>query len=79
MARTSMNDLHTHLFDIIERLKDPDEATPMDKETAMTIVKVAETVIQAGRAEVEYLRAVSDMPMSMGLSEPTKPTLFLKS
>lgn len=56
--KNTMGDLRDHLFDVLERLKDPDEATPMDVETAKTIVDVADTLIDTQRVENEFIRSV---------------------
>ena len=53
-----MGDLRDHLFEVIERLKDPDPATPMDTETAKVIVETANTLVDTQRAENEFIRAV---------------------
>ena len=53
-----MGDLRDHLFEVIERLKDPDPQTPMDVETAKTIVETANTLIDTQRVENEFIRSV---------------------
>lgn len=55
-----MGDLRDHLFEVIERLKDPDPATPMDVDTAKVIVETANTLIDTQRAENEFIRAIGD-------------------
>lgn len=57
--RTNMTDLRMHLFEVIERLKDPQPETPMDIDTAKQIVNVAEVLIDTARVENEYLRQVA--------------------
>lgn len=53
--KNSMHDLRNHLFETIERLKDPQPETPMDISTATAIVDVAKTLIDSARVENEYL------------------------
>jgi tRNA A37 threonylcarbamoyltransferase TsaD len=78
--RTKMSDLHNILFETMERTLNPDQATPLTTESAMTIVKLAETVIAGGRAETEYLRAmVSLNPGGMHDSQMPKTTLFIEN
>jgi len=63
MARNSMQDLHNGLFGIFESLCDPDvSAEAIDKEKITLAIGVAKTIIDAGRAEVEFIKAMSDMP-----------------
>lgn len=57
--KTNMSDLRVHLFEVIERLKDPDPETPMDIETAKAIVGVANALIDSARVENEYLGHVA--------------------
>ena len=54
-----MSDLRDHLFDVLERLKDPDPATPMSLDTAKAIVSVSEQLIDSARVENEYIRDVT--------------------
>ncbi len=56
--KNTMGDLRDHLFEVLERLKDPDDATPMDVDTAKTIVDVANTLIDTQRVENEFIRAI---------------------
>lgn len=56
--KNTMGDLRDHLFEVLERLKDPDDATPMDVDTAKTIVNVANTLIDTQRVENEFIRSV---------------------
>lgn len=53
--KNTMADLRNHLFEVLERLKDPDPATPMDVPTAESIVNVAKTLIDSARVENEYI------------------------
>ena len=78
MARTSMKDLHNILFEAMERTLNPEPESPLSVEQAHTIVKIAETVISAGRAEVEYVKAMGAMnPGGMPPGQEVQPALFL--
>jgi hypothetical protein len=61
MSKTKMSDLREHLFDVLERLKDPEPETPMNLDTAKAIIGVAETIIDSARAENDYLVALSKL------------------
>lgn len=77
--RTSMSDLHNILFEAMERTLNPDPEAPLTVESAQTIVKLAETVIASGRAEVDYLRAIGSLnPGGVHEHEIPKTTLFLE-
>lgn len=54
MARNKMEDLRDHLFETIERLKDEDE--PMEIDRAKAIGKVADSIIESAKVEVDFLR-----------------------
>jgi hypothetical protein len=56
MARSKINDLRNHLFEVIEMLKD-DEANSMTIEKAETIAQVAQVIINTGKLETDYIRA----------------------
>lgn len=51
--KNSIDDLRNHLFETLEALKDPDN--PMDISRARTVSKVAETVIDTARVELEFV------------------------
>ena len=57
-TKNTMNDLRDHLFEVIERLKDPDPRTPMDVETAKTIVETANTLIDSQKVQNDFIRAI---------------------
>jgi len=59
--KNKIGDLRNHLFEVLERLKDPDEKTPMTIDTAKAIVGVAETIIDSARVENEYIRNLASM------------------
>ncbi len=75
--KTSMDDLRDHLFETLERLKDPDPATPMDIDTAKTIVSVAETLIDSQRVENDFIKAIGGDNYLAGGNKPG--TKFLGS
>ena len=73
-----MSDLREHLFEVLERLKDPEPETPMDIDTAKAIVGVADTIIDSARVENEYLREMSRLYTDGGGSfYDQKSSLFL--
>lgn len=56
MAHNKINDLRDHLFDVIERLKDPKDKT-IDLETAKVICDAAQVIVNSAKVEVDYVRA----------------------
>ena len=63
MARNTMQDLHDGLFGIFESLCDPDvKPEDVDRDKIQLAIGVAKTLIDAGRAEVEFIKAMADMP-----------------
>lgn len=52
--RNKIEDLRDHLFETIEALKD--DHAPMDIDRAKTIAKVADTIIDSAKVEVDFLR-----------------------
>lgn len=56
MANNRMSDLRNHLFEVIERLKDPEEETKMDIETAQAITNAANSIIGSVKAENDFLK-----------------------
>lgn len=52
--KNSITDLRNHLFDVIERLKDPDEKTPIDCETAEVICLAAKRLIETAEVEIKF-------------------------
>lgn len=55
MAKNKMKDLRDHLFETIERLKDPEENDKMDLETAKTINDIASTLVQSAKVEATLM------------------------
>lgn len=54
MPKNKIEDLRNHLFDTIERLLDPDD--PMDLDRAETVSKVAQTLVNSAKVEVEFMK-----------------------
>jgi hypothetical protein len=57
--KNNLSDLRNHLFDVIERLKDPDPAHPMNCNTAQAICLAAQRLIDSARVEIEF-RKITD-------------------
>lgn len=75
--KNKMIDLRDHLFEVLERLKDPEPETPMDIDTAKAIIGVADTIIDSARVENDYLKQLSNLYANgLGSSLP-KSSLFL--
>ena len=75
MARTSMKDLHNILFEAMERTLNPDEEAPISVDQVKSLVVLAETVIDAGRAETEYIQVLAELPQAV---PSTHTALFLQ-
>lgn len=56
--KNSIDDLRNHLFDVLERLKDPDTEHQMKVETAETICLVAKRLIESAEVEIKF-RAIT--------------------
>jgi len=57
MPKNKMDDLRNHLFAALEALGD--EENPMDTDRAEAIAKVAQTIINSRKVEIEAYKAVS--------------------
>jgi hypothetical protein len=66
MAQNKINDLRDHLFEVIERLKDPDEKE-MTVEKAMAIKDVAQVIVNSAKVEVDFLKATDQHKTSSNL------------
>lgn len=55
MAKNKLSDLYDHLFECIERLKDPEPETPIDIEIAKQINSMAKTIIDGARIEANLI------------------------
>lgn len=51
--KNTLTDLHNHLFETLEGLKDPDN--PMDIERAKAVSTVAQTLIDAAKVELKFM------------------------
>lgn len=58
--KNGMVDLRNHLFDTLERLKDPDHKTPMDSDTAEAICLVAKRLLESAEIEIQYRKLVGN-------------------
>ena len=54
--KNRMTDLRNHLFETLEALKDAD--APMELERAKTISRVAQTIIESAKVEVDLVKAI---------------------
>lgn len=52
--KNSISDLRNHLFDVIERLKDPGDTPPMDVRTAEAICLAAQRLIETAHVEIKF-------------------------
>ncbi len=59
MARNKIEDLRNHLFEALERLKDPDPEKPLDLEREKMICAVSRQIIDSARVEVAMVRAIN--------------------
>ena len=75
--KNKMSDLRDHLFEVLERLKDPEPETPMDIDTAKAIIGVADTIIDSARVENDYLKQLSNLYANGPGSSLPKSSLFL--
>ena len=55
MPRNKMDDLRNHLFEVIERLMDPDDQV-IDVEKAKAISNAAGHIIESAKTEIQYLK-----------------------
>src|SRR2546430_207118 len=54
--KNKITDLRNHLFETIEALKDPDN--PMEVQRAKAIYETAQTIIESGKLEVQFIEVV---------------------
>lgn len=55
MPKNKLEDLHNHLFETLEALKDPDK--PMEIDRAKVIAEVGRVLVDAAKVEVAFLEA----------------------
>ena len=58
MARNKIVDLRDHLFETIEKLKNPDENETMTVEKAKVIADLAQVIVNSAKVEVDMVRLV---------------------
>jgi hypothetical protein len=68
----TIEDLRSHLFDTIERLKDKD--SPMEIDRARAITDAADSLIASAKVEIEYLK-LTDQTTSGFLTPTEVPAL----
>lgn len=56
--KNGMADLRNHLFEVLERLKDPDPKTAIDGDTAEAICLVAKRLLESAEVEIKYRQLV---------------------
>lgn len=54
--KNKIEDLRNHLFETLEALKDDEK--PMDLGRAKAIADVAQVIVNAAKAEIDFIRAV---------------------
>lgn len=52
--KNSISDLRNHLFDVIERLKDPSDEHPMDVKVAEAVCLAAKRLIETAEVEIKF-------------------------
>jgi len=70
--KNRIEDLRDHLFATIEALQDEDN--PMDLDRARTVSKVAQTIIESAKVEVDFLKTTNAIGGSGFIPyEPRRP------
>ena len=69
-SKTSLSELRSHLFDVIERLKasndpDADQKDKIDIETAKVISDVSKVIVDAAKAEVDALKTIANASVDL--------------
>jgi hypothetical protein len=59
MKSNKIQDLRSHLFDVIENLKDPNSKMDIDK--AKAISDIAQVIINSAKVEVDYMKNVGGL------------------
>lgn len=60
MPKNTLEDLRNHLFATLEGLTD--EKKPMDISRAQVVAKVAQTIVNAAKTEIEFMEVTGEMP-----------------
>jgi hypothetical protein len=72
-ANNKLGDLRGHLFDVIERLKDPKPEAPMDTKTAEAICLAAKRLVETAHVELEFRQQFGrELEASEFLEQPKK-------
>jgi hypothetical protein len=58
MPKNKMSDLRNHLFETLEGLRD--EENPMDIKRALAVSRVAQTIIDSAKAEIQFMEATGE-------------------
>lgn len=58
MAKNKIVDLRDHLFETIEKLKNPDDNETMTVEKAKVIADLAQVIVNSAKVEVDMVRLV---------------------
>jgi hypothetical protein len=69
--KNRLTDLRGHLFDVIERLKDPRTDAPMDTKTAEAICLAAKRLVETAEVELQFREQIGrEMEASEFLALP---------
>ncbi len=66
--KNKITDLRNHLFETIEALKDPDH--PMEVQRAKAIYETAQTIIESGKLELQFIDLVGKGENSQFFEQP---------
>jgi hypothetical protein len=66
--KNRISDLRNHLFETIEALKDPDR--PMEVQRAKAIYETAQTIIESGKLELQFIDLVGKRESSQFFDQP---------
>ena len=66
--KNKITDLRNHLFETIESLKDPDH--PMEVQRAKAIYETAQTIIETGKLELQFIDLVGKGENSQFFDQP---------
>jgi hypothetical protein len=66
--KNKITDLRNHLFETIEALKDPDR--PMEVQRAKAIYETAQTIIETGKLELQFIELVGRDENSQFFDQP---------
>jgi hypothetical protein len=77
MPKNTLEDLRNHLFATLEGLTD--EKKPMEIDRANAVVKVAQTIVNAAKTEIEFIEATGEEPATDFFGKREKPKLLPQS